>query len=171
MAHFWVTRFTKTRHKMTFSVRHRMKQSNLKLAKHEGTDLSSRNIAIWEVIKHEIMEISIWTCSFPKPFFALWGYKASCQHGDAQVFRMQKNFTACLFFCSINSVPTEVCQIRRVLQRINMTASFLFPKACVCAITLNLHWAPFGDNSISCFGRHFPSQSHGKLWISMDQQG
>lgn len=68
MAHFWITRFTKTTHKMTFSLRHRMKQSNLKLTKHEGTDLSWRNIAIWEVIKHEIMEISIWIGSFPKPF-------------------------------------------------------------------------------------------------------
>lgn len=119
MAHFCTTWFRKTTHKMTFRLGHGMRRSNLKLAKHERTDLSRRNIAIWEAIKHEIMEISIWTCSFPKPsfffsfiFFAFWGYEASCQHGDAQVFGMQKNpTTTCLFFCSINSFPIGIPNI------------------------------------------------------------
>lgn len=76
MAHVWITQFTKTTRKMTpFSVRPGVDRSVLKPVGHDGKNLSWRNIAIWGVIKHKIMEISMWKSSFLKPLLLCWAMR------------------------------------------------------------------------------------------------
>lgn len=41
----------------------------------DGENLSWRNIAIWGVIKHKIMDISMWKCSFVSPSLLCWAMR------------------------------------------------------------------------------------------------
>lgn len=83
MAHFWITRFTTTAHKMTFLVRHRMKQSNPKLTKHEGTHLSLEkycNLRGDQAWDNGNLNLDLLISK--SPFFAVCDHKPSSQHGD-----------------------------------------------------------------------------------------
>lgn len=156
---------------MTFLVRHGMRQSNLKLAKHEGTDLSWRNIAIWEVIKHEIMEISIWTCSFQRTIFALWGYKASCQRWWHLSVQNAKKLW-CLFVFLPHQLGSHRGMSNTTRAAENQhSCLFFFSQTFLCAITLESD-----KPDLFCFNasvgldivfHHVPMGGYG---ISMDQE-
>ena len=103
-----------------------MKQSNLKLAKHEGTDLSRGNIAICEVIKHEIMENLNLDLFISKTPFSLSG--ATKQAGSAVTHKCSecKKKSLVLFSALSTLLPLRYVKYKECCREFTQLLLFAF---------------------------------------------
>lgn len=158
---------------MTFLVRHRMKQSNPKLTKHEGTHLSLEkycNLRGDQAWDNGNLNLDLLISK--SPFFAVCDRKPSSQHGDV-CFRMQKKSSLFVCFSAPSAQLPQWYVKYRVLQRFNMAVPCFM--LIQCSLTCNpinsdsdkpVHFVDKASVGLDIVFHHIPM---GGCGISMDR--